>query len=496
MMRLLCLNYLLMICLPQVGSAQDSFSVILEVDSGNITFDNFGFANNRYYIPINFPDENLRIQSAIIEFDPHNLTQYIRDIDSLNFGPESTIVFNDTILAVFGKDRSYSKRLKLLIFDRSLRIFRNVDIPTRGLDNNALTNHVIDSSAYLGILIDSLNKRYTGLSKVDINGELLWTRYYNLEGIYSFMDKIASSGNDRIYFSCAITKPEFSSQRRAQLTQIDTSGNILWEYIPDEPMSGGAVPPWFAVLSDSSIVMNYSINKDWDDPEDWNLKLYKFVWIDREGQFIKERYIPHHYRVDAYIADVKAGKHGDYFFTFGREEDVRDSYHSQPVITKYNNAGDTVWHRSYTHPDFPAEDFQYSLVEMEEREDGGLVLLVEILTPNDYDKAWLFTVDSNGCFYTDSCGERLVSAPAVDLTEKVNAATLFPNPAGGQVTIQSSKAFDQVVLYDLSGHKKHTGQFTQREKFTIQTHDLLPGMYVVHLWQEGQVLERLKFVKM
>jgi hypothetical protein len=308
--------------------------------------------------------------------------------------------------------------------------------------------------------------------------------------------KIDDLFNKTILFSSGTTKPAFSSQRRAQLTQIDTSGNILWEYISDEPMSGGAVPPWFAVLSDSTIVMNYSINKSWDDPEEWNRKLYKFVWIDQNGQFIKERNIPHHWKVDAYIADVKAGKQGDYFFTFGREEDIRDLNQSLAVLTKYNNAGDTIWHRSYAHPDFPNEDFQYSMVEMEEQDDGSFVLLAKISTARDYNKAWLFTVDSMGCFYTDSCGERLiVSSPRVYLPEARNQASLFPNPVRNQLTIQSSAPFDQLLFYDVSGEMVHAKEMTQTEQFIIPTHRFPPGMYIVHLRHQGQILERLKFVK-
>jgi len=482
---------------PVIGISQDSFSVILEVDSANINFDNFGFSNNQYYIPINFPDVNLKIKSAIIEFDPQNLYQnIIRDIDSINFGPEPTIIFQDTILALYGKDRSYSKSLRLLFFDRNLRVFQNIEIPTKGFVNNALTNLVIDKNAYLGILIDSLNTRYVGISKLDINGEILWTKYYNVTSIYSFIDKLASNGKDKVYFSCAITKPSFPSQRRAQLTQIDTSGNILWEYIPDEAMSGGAVPPWFAVLSDSTIVMNYSINKDWDDPEDWNRKLYKFVWIDQNGQFIRERYIPHHWKVDAYIADVKGGKQGDYFFTFGRERDIRDPYQSQAVLTKYDDAGDTIWHRSYAHPDFPNENFQYSMVEMEEQDDGSFVLLAKISTARDYNKAWLFTVDNMGCFYTDSCGERLVvSTPTVYIPEERKRATLFPNPVRNQLTIQSSAPFDQLVFYNMAGEEIFVQKMTRTDQYTIHSGDLRPGMYIVHLRHQGQILERLKFVK-
>jgi hypothetical protein len=287
-----------------------------------------------------------------------------------------------------------------------------------------------------------------------------------------------------------------STLRRALLMKLDTSGNILWEYIPDEPMSGGAVPPWFAVLSDSTIVMNYSIDKDWDDPEDWNVKLYKFVWIDREGKFIKERYIPHHYRVDAYIADVKAGKHGDYFFTFGRENDIRDNYHSQAVLTKYNNSADTIWNHTYEHPDFPGEDFQYSLVEMEERKDGSLVLLVKISTAIDYNKAWLFTVDSNGCFYTDSCGERLVvSAPSVNLPGQKGSAILFPNPVTNDFQIKSDQAFSKLEIFHLNGSKVLEQEFTESTIYNIEAGELLPGVYFIQLFNEGQFIDRIKFIK-
>jgi hypothetical protein len=484
-----------MVALPLTIKSQDRFNLLISQDSANLTLSNFQQFNNKYYVTTVYPNVDLETESSIIEVDPtKEKVSKVIILDSLNFGRDPTFSFNDTAFYIVGKDRSLAKDIRYYSLDTNLTIIRKFRVNSTGKLNYPGTSVVLFSDGYIISQIDSLNFRYALMTKINPKGDILWKRYYFKNDIYSFIMKIDEYINHTIIFSSGTTKPEFS-QRRAQLTQIDTSGNILWEYIPDEPMSGGAVPPWFAVLSDSTIVMNYSIDKDWDDPEDWNVKLYKFVWIDREGQFIKERYIPHHYRVDAYIADVKAGKHGDYFFTFGRENDIRDNYQSQAVLTKYNNAGDTLWHRSYSHPDFPNEDFQYSLVEMEEREDRSLVLLVEILTSNDYDKAWLFTVDSNGCFYTDFCGERLVSAPAVELPEQENTATLFPNPADDQVTIQSSMPFDQVVLYDLSGHKIFERELRQTGRFTIQTYDLLPGIYVIHLNHKGKILERLKFVK-
>jgi hypothetical protein len=200
--------------------------------------------------------------------------------------------------------------------------------------------------------------------------------------------------------------------------------------------------------------------------------------------------------VDAYIADVKAGKHGDYFFTFGRENDIRDNYQSQAVLTKYNYAGDTIWNHTYEHPDFPGEDFQYSLVEMEEREDGSLVLLVEVLTSNDYDKAWLFTVDSNGCFYTDSCGERLVvSAPSVNLPAQENTAILFPNPVTKEFQIKSDQAFSKLEIYHLNGSKVLEQEFSETNVYRVESSKLPPGMYIVQLMSDDQFIDRIKFIR-
>ena len=136
------------------------------------------------------------------------------------------------------------------------------------------------------------------------------------------------------------------------------------------------------------------------------------------------------------------------------------------------------------------------MVEMEEQDDGSFVLLTKISTARDYNKAWLFTVDSMGCFYTDSCGERLVvSTPTVYIPEERKGATLFPNPTQDRVTIRSSAPFDQLVFYNMAGEKVFAQTMRRTDQYTMHTGDLLPGIYIAHLRHKGQILERLRFVK-
>ncbi len=484
---------------PVIGISQDSFSVVLEVDSANINFDQFMKFNNKFYVATNYFNSELEVKSTLIEYDQYNSdTSSVLYFDSINFGPDPMFVMRDSLFYIFGRDRSLQKDLRYYNISLDFELDGKFTIETTGEINYSSGSKAIGINAYLYSSIDSLDYRYALLTKINSNGDILWKKYYFKNDIYSFIMQIDELFNNTILFSSGTTKSAFSFERRAQLTQIDTSGNILWEYIPDEPMSGGAVPPWFAVLSDSTIVMNYSVS-GWDlepFPWNWNKTVYKFVWINQNGEFIKDKFIPHPRHVDAYIADVKAGKYGDYFFTLSTQEDFEGPYQSQAVLTKYNNAGDTIWHRSYAHPDFPNEDFQYSMVEMEEQDDGSFVLLTKISTARDYNKAWLFTVDSMGCFYTDSCGERLiVSSPTVVLPQNRIRASLFPNPARNQLTIQSSAPFDQLVFYNMAGEEIFVQKMTRTDQYTIHSGDLRPGMYIVHLRHQGQILERLKFVK-
>ena len=497
--RLLQIFLCMILVLPFSLDGQERFNILISQDSANLTLSNFLQFNNNYLITTVYPNVDLETESSIIEIDPiEEKVSKIIILDSLNFGRDPIFNFDEKTMYVVGKDRSLPKDIRYYSLDTNLTINKKYRVNSTGIQNYPGTAGVLFSDAYIVSRIDSLEYRYALITKINSNGDILWKKYYFKNDIYSFVMEINKFYNNTILFSSGTTKSAFSSERRAQLTQIDTSGNILWEYIPDEPMSGGAVPPWFAVLSDSTIVMNYSVS-GWDlepFPWNWNKTVYKFVWINQNGEFIKDKFIPHPRHVDAYIADVKAGKYGDYFFTLSTQEDFEGPYQSQAVLTKYNNAGDTIWHRSYAHPDFPNEDFQYSMVEMEEQDDGSFVLLAKISTARDYNKAWLFTVDSMGCFYTDSCGERLiVSSPTVVLPQNRIRASLFPNPARNQLTIQSSAPFDQLVFYNMAGEKVLEQMMARTDQFTIHSGDLRPGMYIVHLRHQGQILERLKFVK-
>src|SRR6056297_3339090 len=302
--RLLQIFLCMILVLPFSLDGQERFNILISQDSANLTLSNFLQFNNNYLITTVYPNVELETESSIIEIDPiEEKVSKVIILDSLNFGRDPIFNFDEKTMYVVGKDRSLPKDIRYYSLDTNLTINKKYRVNSTGIQNYPGTAGVLFSDAYIVSRIDSLEYRYALITKINSNGDILWKKYYFKNDIYSFVMEINKFYNNTILFSSGTTKSAFSSERRAQLTQIDTSGNILWEYIPDEPMSGGAVPPWFAVLSDSTIVMNYSINKDWDDPEDWNRKLYKFVWIDQNGQFIRERYIPHHWKVDAYIAD-------------------------------------------------------------------------------------------------------------------------------------------------------------------------------------------------
>jgi hypothetical protein len=88
-----------------------------------------------------------------------------------------------------------------------------------------------------------------------------------------------------------------------------------------------------------------------------------------------------------------------------------------------------------------------------------------------------------------------VSAPSVNLPGQKGSAILFPNPVTNDFQIKSDQAFSKLEIYHLNGSKVTEAEFTETNLHSLQSIDLFPGIYIIHLWHKGQILDRLKFVK-
>jgi len=74
-------------------------------------------------------------------------------------------------------------------------------------------------------------------------------------------------------------------------------------------------------------------------------------------------------------------------------------------------------------------------------------------------------------------------------------ASLYPNPAAGQVELFSPRPFSAVILTAVSGQIVKKDHFSPVNHRIIDLHGLAPGIYLVTVWAEGQPAEYFKMVK-
>jgi len=131
--------------------------------------------------------------------------------------------------------------------------------------------------------------------------------------------------------------------------------------------------------------------------------------------------------------------------------------------------------------------------------DGGYACIgnaYEHVGNNNYERAWLLKVDSNGCL-NGNC-------PTIETGIKPIAAVtsffVFPNPASSQFTVALAGPNDINLYHDLSFSLYDlTGRLVMEQPVTAQTTiirrgDLVDGLYMWTLTDNGSPLKAGKMV--
>lgn len=104
-----------------------------------------------------------------------------------------------------------------------------------------------------------------------------------------------------------------------------------------------------------------------------------------------------------------------------------------------------------------------------------------------HDVGWDDNVTETGTF--------MISMSGVSLEESVEVAkfSVYPSPAVDLISVESDKAFDQVVIYDFSGKKVKEISAVSSE--SIDVADLKTGEYILTFTLKDKAVGNTKFVK-
>lgn len=470
---------LLLICTIGWGvlCAQGHFSAIIERDSINLSVGGLSQKGDKFLIPIIYPGET----SSLIVYQPSTDKDTFYHYERFKYSENSAIQIGNQ-LYFYAKDRTQLKGLQLGKMNEDFELEWRKPIPTNGFYNFPYMPLSIGDKIYLSGTIENnnQNEKYHFISRRDSLGDPEWTRYYNQDYSYSVPATLLEAPDGNLVLSLTVTPPD-SMRRHSQTTKLDGEGNIIWEYNNPDVLS--SLAPWMTLLSDSTIVQAYKMfqpNNPYFGLNDYNDRPYRLMWLDQEGNRLRDQWITFDQYQTIQLSNLKASEDDMGFYAMGNWEgggEVRN------LLIKFDNAGDTIWARTYEHPTYPAEDNYYSIKDLVELEDGKIVILSSISSGTDYNKAWLYTVNEYGCFEGTECSEhQVITSTTPPPLESKDNIRIYPNPTSGSVIIEHQKgqALGELRLYDSRGVlDKSWTRPTPRTQ--LELGDRPPGLYFLQI---------------
>ena len=109
------------------------------------------------------------------------------------------------------------------------------------------------------------------------------------------------------------------------------------------------------------------------------------------------------------------------------------------------------------------------------------------------------TGQMNGTISTESLmpGEYTFGVPGTDVgihSKENDGIIIYPNPAESQLSIQSSREIDSIVIYDLSGREVMRQNLNNKNSI-LNIESLSSGTYLIQIFNKGKLLKSDKLIK-
>jgi len=464
--------YLVLVLTISVSKAQPYKNVIVPTEFGNVNASAIYKNDNKLLIRGIFGNN----QSCLFDLDDNlDLIQHYI-YDSMSFSRAGLNITDNGVFAL-SKNRSQAKGLQIGKLKENFTFDWKKEIITNGEYNFPTSSTMIDGLIYNSFFYKVNNVYMMGLNKTNTDGNSVWTRYYEPDVDYIYpWDMSPTRTKDLLISYNVIYTSGPIGEGYGRVVKIDSSGEEIWKSDLLEGVDGGSAPLWFAELSDSSIFVTFK--KDMHKDPDFFMKLHPYpptyVWLDKDGRKVREHILRISRDYEVYISEVKAGR-GDYFYVYGglRYFDTNDDY---GFITKYANNGDTIWTHRYRHPAFDSNAYIYYVNDMVEEENGDLTVLGAIAPIAGKNEVWVFRVNSEGCYGTQTCDDLVLSTHGD--VDAAHGMTVYPNPTTGILHISGLPPGDDVLirLYSIDGRPvlSRRGQATE-----LDISRLAPGIYLL-----------------
>ncbi len=161
----------------------------------------------------------------------------------------------------------------------------------------------------------------------------------------------------------------------------------------------------------------------------------------------------------------------------------------QGLLLRTNSEGDSIWMRRYLYQDTLVTAGEGRFYDVLPTNDGGFIAAGAVYgplpTPAYSQDTWVVKVDSMGCLLPGCNGVGITE----QITNLLNAITVSPNPAHGEVQVQlqlpNSLAHEvlELSIVGMDGRVVRRMPWAGNGSNTMQVdvHDLSAGMYTLHV---------------
>jgi|GEM_PF-1936470 len=329
------------------------------------------------------------------------------------------------------------------------------------------------------------------VSKVDAEGNHLWTKYYDNGNAFEANDTqgiVPWENSSVMVCSRGIGVDTFDGNNYTAgvaLFQLDYDGNVLWDSAYRIAAGTNYAVASLAKLPNGKLAVPsnddrpgqneggaYILGIDEEKSIEWSIG-FPYTWPD---------IIRMHTTLDSNL--VGCGSAG---------LDLYGTWDAYPWLLKISAEGEVMWERFITY------DLGNAVNDVLPTPDGGYIVVGNFRdppspAPNGQYYVWLLKLDGDGCLQL-GCDSLKVTVPVSEPPVSQNSLiAVSPNPADATLTVSVGPIAlgGQLRLFDVQGHLVSSIS-VNAETLAIPTQQLTGGLYWIQcLTPEGHILGTVK----
>lgn len=334
---------------------------------------------------------------------------------------------------------------------------------------------------------------YLELKKISSEGEQIWTKHFNFPDSVenAVSEDMVVLPSDDILITFSARAAGTNSSRYTWVAKFDAEGDNLWL-----KRFWREADPWSQIVNtpDGNIVIGASTDMVPNIPGFYFVVISK---IDTSGSIIWEN-TQAWYTMEQRIPITTVCSNGDILST-------GDLYGVFPVsgifVQRISPDGELRWLKGYSVDYIAYGGFLLEAIDIAEAPDGSIVIAGSVdrqPTHDTYAKdGWMLHIDSEGCFYPDSCTQFLnivTDIRDVGHTPTDQKYLVYPSPASDylRLDIPNVKGKKELEIFDYSGRSVLRASFEERNAYQVDVSQLPGGLYFLSISKSGRLLYSTK----